>query len=70
MLLTICNILSEETVKAVGPFYLVSMSGEVKDPTQGVNVMPAVDYISHEPLQKCPIHGSISSANSLARGYD
>ena len=30
--------LSDETVKAVGPFYLVSMSGEVKDPTQGVNV--------------------------------
>ena len=27
--------LSEETVKAVGPFYLVSMSGEVKDSTQG-----------------------------------
>ena len=30
--------LSDETVKAVGPFYLVSMSGEVKYPTQGVNV--------------------------------
>ena len=29
---------SEETLKAVGPFYLVSMPGEVKDPTQGVNV--------------------------------
>ena len=27
--------LSEETVKAVGPFYLVSMPGGVKDPTQG-----------------------------------
>ena len=25
--------LSDETVKAVGPFYLVSMPGEVKDPT-------------------------------------
>ena len=25
--------LSDETPKAVGPFYLVSMSGEVKDPT-------------------------------------
>ena len=25
--------LSDETLKAVGPFYLVSMSGEVKDPT-------------------------------------
>ena len=28
----------EETLKAGGPFYLVSMPGEVKDPTQGVNV--------------------------------
>ena len=25
-------------LKAVGPFYLVSMPCEVKDPTQGVNV--------------------------------
>jgi len=30
--------LSEETLKAGGPFYLVSMPGEVTDPTQGVNV--------------------------------
>ena len=30
--------LSEDTLKAIGPFYLVSMPGEVKDPTQGVNV--------------------------------
>ena len=30
--------LSDEALKAVGPFYLVSMPGEVKDPTQGVNV--------------------------------
>ena len=30
--------LSDETVKAVGPFYLVSVPGEVKDHTQGVNV--------------------------------
>ena len=30
--------LSEETLKADGPFYLVSMPEEVKDPTQGVNV--------------------------------
>ena len=30
--------LSDETLKAVGPFYLVSMPGEVKVPTQGVNV--------------------------------
>ena len=30
--------LSDETVKAIGPFYLVAMPGEVKDPTQGANV--------------------------------
>ena len=37
--LEIVNLcLSDETVKAVGPFYLVSMPGEVKDPTHGVNV--------------------------------
>ena len=29
----ICQCLSDETLKAVGPFYLVSMPGEVKDPT-------------------------------------
>ena len=34
----ICLCLSEETLKAGGPFYLVSMPGEVKDTTQGVNV--------------------------------
>ena len=30
--------LSDETLNAVGPFYLVSMPGEVKYPTQGVDV--------------------------------
>ena len=30
--------LSDETLKAVGHFYLVSMPAEVKDPPQGVNV--------------------------------
>ena len=34
----LCSCLSEDTLKAVGPFYLVSMPGEVKDPTQAVNV--------------------------------
>ena len=29
----LCQCLSEETLTAVGPFYLVSMPGEVKDPT-------------------------------------
>ena len=34
----ICLCLSEETLKPGGPFYLVSMTGEVKYSTQGVNV--------------------------------
>ena len=34
----ICLCLSEEILKAGGPFYLVSMQVKVKDPTQGVNV--------------------------------
>ena len=34
----ICLCLLDETLKAGGPFYLVSMPGEVKDPTQGVDV--------------------------------
>ena len=34
----VSRCLSDETLKAVGPFYLVSMPGEVKDPTQGVHV--------------------------------
>ena len=34
----ICLCLFEVTLKASGPFYLVSMSGAVKDPTQGGNV--------------------------------
>ena len=33
-----CQCLSDETLYAVGPFYLVFMPGEVKDPTKGVNV--------------------------------
>ena len=27
--------LSDETLKAIGPFYMVSMPGEVKYPTRG-----------------------------------
>ena len=32
------TVFSEQTLKAVRPFYLVPMPGEVKDPTHGVNV--------------------------------
>ena len=30
-----CLCLSEETLKALGLFHLVSLPGEIKDPTQG-----------------------------------
>ena len=43
---------------------------EVKDPTQGLNVQPAVDSISHESQQKRPRRGSVNSANYLARGRE
>ena len=41
----ICLCLSEETLKAGGPFYLVSIPGEVKDPTKGLNVQPIVNSL-------------------------
>ena len=41
----ICLCFSEETLKAGGPVYLVSMPGEVKDPTLGVNMSPVVDSV-------------------------
>ena len=41
----ICLCLSEVTLKAGGPFYLVFMPGEVKDPTQEVNVETVVDSL-------------------------
>ena len=34
----LCSCPSEETLKDVGPFYMASMPGEVKDPSQGVNM--------------------------------
>ena len=37
--------LSEEKLKAGGPFYLVSTPGEIKYPTRGVNDLSVVLYI-------------------------
>ena len=34
----LCQCLSEETLKAAGPFFMVSMAGEGKYPTQRVKV--------------------------------
>ena len=41
----LCQCLSEETLKCVGPFYRVSMPGEEKYPTQGANVYTVVDSV-------------------------
>jgi len=49
----ICLCLSENTLKAGGPFYLVSMPGEVKDHTQGVNVQHVVDSLILEKDNSC-----------------
>ena len=44
----LCQCLSDETLKAVGPFYLVSMPGEVKDPTESaLECVTVVDSTSH-----------------------
>ena len=49
----ICPCLSEETLKAGGPFYPVSMTGEVKDHTHGVNVQYVVDSQILEKENSC-----------------
>ena len=41
-----CLCLSEDTVKVVGSFYLVSVSGEVKDPMQ-VNEKKTCDGLTN-----------------------
>ena len=45
----LCQCLSDETLKAVGPFYLVSTPGEVKDPTSPHWNVSLVDSTSHNP---------------------
>ena len=42
---SVCVI--QKRLKAVGPFYLVSRPGEVKDPTQG-NGKPTMDSLTLE----------------------
>ena len=34
----LCQCLSDEILKAVGPFYMASMPGEVKDPTSSLGL--------------------------------
>ena len=44
----LCQCLSDETLKAVGPFYLVSMPGDVKYPTSPqLECVTVVDSTSH-----------------------
>ena len=56
----LCLCLSEETVKAVGPSYLVSMPGEVKYPTQGNGKKHVMDSIA-------PERDSLISASTVLR---
>ena len=47
----ICLCLSEETLKAGGPFYLVYMPGEVKDPTPMISLHTKLTFTLHtKPL--------------------
>ena len=63
----ICLCLSEETLKVGGPFYLVSMPEEVKDPTQGVNALPVVDSLilekdnSEHQARQCSSHKHVAN---------
>ena len=68
----LCQCLSEETLKAVGPFYLVSMPGEVKDPTslhwkcvtcRGLH-HPLLDPT---PLTYCPVKGPANELHHKTR---
>ena len=49
----ICLCLSEETLKAGGPFYLVSMPGEVKYPTPVVDSLILEDNPCVSPSLGC-----------------
>ena len=48
---TVSRCLSDETQKHVGPFYLVSMPGEIIDPTQGL-FMCNLSWTPHSKLEK------------------
>ena len=55
----LCQCLSDETLlKAVGPFYLVSMPGEVKDPTSPHWNVSLVDSTSHSKIPSVRICGA------------
>ena len=62
----LCQCLSDETLKAVGPFYLVSMPGEVKDPTSAHWNVSLVDSTSHSKSPECE-YAALDAA--LHRGY-
>ena len=56
-----CQYLSEKRLNTVGPFYLVSMPREVKDPTQGVNLQPVVNSIFYLVNNVYIIDGCVES---------
>ena len=61
--------LSEETLKEVGPFYLVSMPGEIKDPTtlEMCNLSWTPPLIE-DNCKNNPVHNNeVSVLHSIAR---
>ncbi len=69
----LCQCLSEETLKAVGPFYLVSMPGEVKYPISlHWKCVTAVDSTTHSnPPPTCnkphPLRDAVTGRNRRKR---
>ena len=57
--------LSDETLKAVGPFYLVSMPGEVKYPMHTGSTLCNLSWTPHSSLEKDNyfIHSCVSPNN-------
>ena len=63
----LCQCLSDETLKAVGPFYLVSMPGEVKDPTSPHWNVSLVDSTSHSKSPVCEYAALDAALHSIRR---
>ena len=63
----LCQCLSDETLKAVGPFYLVSMPGEVKYPTSPHWNVSLVDSTSHSKSPVCEYAALDAALHSIRR---
>ena len=63
----LCQCFSDDTLKAVGPFYLVSMPGEVKDPTSPHWNVSLVDSTSHSKSPVCEYAALDAALHSIRR---